>query len=94
MVVCTSHSMLPCATSYLSPQGRQLSLLSKDFNRADIAATQFLINGCAPLPCLLVLHSQHLHANLRALLKSRALPAPAGRRCTWRLLTLRARCAC
>ena len=42
---------MPCATLYL--QGRQLSLLSKDFNRADIATTQFLINGCAPcLPLL------------------------------------------
>ena len=36
----------PCTATL---QGRQLSLLSKDFNRADIATTQFLINGCAPL---------------------------------------------
>lgn len=26
-------------------QGRQLNLLSKDFNRSEVAASQFLING-------------------------------------------------
>ncbi len=26
-------------------QGRQLALLSKDFSRADISTTEFLING-------------------------------------------------
>ena len=44
---------MPCLALPCLPQGRQLSLLSKDFNRSEVAASQFLINGWAALRCML-----------------------------------------
>lgn len=48
-----THTLTPNPETPPRPglQGRQLSLLSKDFNRAAVAATQFLINGWVPPGC-------------------------------------------